>query len=146
MAAIKSRFLGMMYRDGEVICRQGELADCMYVIQEGQVEILHRRKEKEFCLAVLERGDFFGEVALLDQRTRLATARAIGDACVLSIEKRTFLERIHEDASFAMTIIRKMSHRIHDLEELLMQTCAQTDISVPQRPCEYKGKAAKGDS
>lgn len=146
MAAIKSRFLGKMYRDGEVICRQGELADCMYVIQEGQVEILRRRKEKEFCLAVLEGGDFFGEAALLDQQTRLATARAIGDACVLSIEKRTFFERIHEDASFAMKIIRKMSHRIHALEELLMQTCAETDISLPQRPSGYKGKAAKGDS
>ncbi len=114
--------LGRQYRDGEVIVRQGELGDCMYLIQEGEVEVIQRSGDKEFCLAVLKAGDFFGEMALLEKEVRPATVRALGNAYVLSLEKRTFLHRMHEDASFAFRIIKKMSQRIRQLEAALVRT------------------------
>ncbi len=116
------RMLGRQYRDGEVIVRQGELGDCMYLIQEGEVEVIQRSGDKEFCLAVLEAGDFFGEMALLEQEVRPATVRALGNVFVLSVEKRTFLHRMHEDASFAFRIIKKMAGRIRQLEAALVRT------------------------
>lgn len=122
-----SGILGKQYQDGEVIVRQGELGDCMYVIQEGEVEVIQRHGEKEFCLAVLGPGDFFGEMAVLDKEIRPATVRALGNTFVLSLEKRTFLQRMHEDASFAFRIIKKMSHRIRQLEAALVRTA---DIST----------------
>lgn len=142
---MESTFLGRVYRDGEVICRQGELADCMYVIQEGHVEVLLRRGEHEFCMAVLQAGDFFGEAALLDQATRLGTARAIGHTSVLSIERRIFFQRIHEDASFAMKIIRKMSRRIRRLEEMLisMGDAQLAEVAALQLAAGDMAKAAK---
>jgi CRP/FNR family transcriptional regulator, cyclic AMP receptor protein len=114
--------LGKHYDDGEVIVRQGELGDCMYVIQEGEVEVIQRHGDKEFCLSVLKAGDFFGEMALLEKEVRPATVRAVGNACVLLLEKRTFLHRMHEDASFAFRIIKKMAHRIRQLEMALVRT------------------------
>lgn len=114
--------LGRQYHDGDIIVRQGELGDCMFVIQEGQVEVIQRHAEKEFCLAVLGPGDFFGEMAILEREVRPATVRALGDAYVLSLEKRAFLQRMHEDASFAFQIIKKMSHRIRQLEGALVRT------------------------
>ncbi len=118
-----SRMLGRIYHDGEIICRQGELGDCMYVVQEGQVELMRRDGSNEFCLGVLGMGDFWGESGLWESdHRRTATARAVGDTLILSIEKRMFLARIHEDPSFVLKLMRRLSRRIHELETALIRT------------------------
>ncbi len=119
----QSAMIGKWFKDGEVIARQGELGDCMYVIQHGQVELMRRDGSKEFCLAVLAEGDFWGEDGLLERdHVRSATARAIGDTAILSIEKRMFLNRIHEDPSFVLKVMKKMSKKIRELQDALMRT------------------------
>lgn len=123
MDAVRSSVaLGRLYRDGEVIVRQGELGDCMYVIEHGHVEILRREGDQEYCLAVLDPGDFFGERAVFEKDARAtATARSLGGAVVLKVERRAFLQRVHEDPSFVFTLLRKMSRRIQHLEDMLMR-------------------------
>jgi CRP-like cAMP-binding protein len=111
--------LGKLYRDGEVIVRQGEIGNCMYVIQRGQAEVLLRKEDKEICVAVLGEGDVFGEMALFDQEVRSATVRARGDVWALTLEKKAFLRRIHEDPSLVFNILEKMSNRIRELNESL---------------------------
>ena len=113
--------LGKVYRDGEVIIRQGESGDCMYVIQAGQAEVLQESEGKEVRLSVLGEGDVFGEMALFEREARSATVRALGDARVLTVDKKTFLRRIHEDPSFAFRILQKMSHRIRELDAELVR-------------------------
>jgi len=111
--------LGKLYADGEVIVRQGEAGNCMYVIQGGQVEVLLRKGDSDVCVAVLGEGDFFGEMALFDQEVRSATVRARGEVRLLTLEKKSFLRRIHEDPSLAFRIMEKMSHRIRELNGAL---------------------------
>ncbi len=123
---MKSALLGKQYRDGEIVCHQGELGNCMYIVQFGSVELIRRDNENEFCLGVVGTGDSFGEAALLELELRPFTARAVGETVVLSVDGRAFLSRIHEDASFALNIIRKMSRRIRDLESALIRS---TDLS-----------------
>ena len=120
---MQSAELGRWFKDGQVICRQGELGDCLYLIGKGQVELMRRDGSTEFCLRVLEAGDIWGEAGLFERdHVRSATARAIGDVCVLTVEKRMFLKRIHEDPSFVLKIMRKMSRRIRALEDALVRT------------------------
>jgi flavin-dependent dehydrogenase len=107
--------LGKLYRDGETIVRQGEVGDCMYVIQEGQVEILQRKDGKDVRLGVLQKWDAFGEMALFDSGVRSATVRALGDVQVLTVDKRTFLRRVHEDPSIAFRLLHRMAQRIREL-------------------------------
>jgi CRP-like cAMP-binding protein len=111
--------LGKLLQDGEVIVRQGEVGNCMYVIQQGQVEILLKKGDADVCVAVLGEGDFFGEMALFDQEVRSATVRARGEVRILTLEKRTFLRRIHEDPSLAFRMLEKMSRRIRKLNDSL---------------------------
>ena len=113
--------LGKVYRNGEAIVRQGESGDCMYVIQAGQVEVIQEREGKEIRLSVLDEGDVFGEMALFEREARSATVRALGDARVLTVDKKTFLRRVHEDPSFAFRILQKMSHRIRELDAELVR-------------------------
>ncbi len=108
--------LGKVYEDGNIIIRQGEPGDCMYEIQEGQVEVVQEKDGKEIQLAVLSRGDFFGEMALFDREVRSATVRAKGEVRALTIDKRTFLRKITEDPSLAFRIVERMSRRIRELD------------------------------
>ena len=112
----KAGALGKVYQDGEVIVSQGEVGDCMYVIQEGQVEVLLEKDGKVTRVAVLGGGDFFGEMSLIEREVRSATVRALGAVRVLTVDKGTFLHRIHDDPSLAYRIMQKMSHRIRELD------------------------------
>ena len=116
--------LGKVYHDGEVIVRQGEAGDCMYVIQEGQVEVLQEKEGKEVRLAVLGEGDMFGEMALFERENRSATVRALGSVRALTVDKKLFLRKVHEDPSVVFRILQKMSYRIRELdaEVLRMKT------------------------
>lgn len=108
--------LGTIYQDGEIIVRQGATGDSMYVIQGGRVEVLqHSDCGKEQHLAYLERGDFFGEMAVFEKETRSATVRASGEARILKIDKRTLLTRIRDDPLLAVNLLKTMSHRIREL-------------------------------
>jgi CRP-like cAMP-binding protein len=110
-----SRTLGKPYQSGEVIVRQGETGDCMYVIEEGQVEVVEQTEEGELRLAVLGEGEFFGEMAVFEHSVRSATVRALGNVRALTVDKATLLRRVTEDPSLAFRIVQKMSRRIRDL-------------------------------
>jgi CRP-like cAMP-binding protein len=113
--------LGAVYGDGEVIVREGEMGNCMYVIQEGQVEVVVKQDGEEVRVRTLSKNDFFGEMAIFEHELRTATVRALGKARVLTIDKRNLLQGIHEDPSLAFRIIEMMSHRIRDLTERLVR-------------------------
>jgi len=107
--------LGKIYSDGEVIVRQGDVGDCMYVVQSGRVEVVQATDVGEQHLALLETGDFFGEMAVFEKETRSATVRATGEARALKVDKKTLLRRIKEDPLLAVNLLQTMSHRIRDL-------------------------------
>jgi len=117
--------LGKVYNDGEVIVRQGDEGHCMYVIQAGEVEVVREGDGAEIALAVLGAGDVFGEMALFDREARSATVRAKGEARVLTLDKRTFLRRVHEDPSVAFRILQRMSHRIRQLNDEIARLNAE---------------------
>ena len=109
--------LGREYGDGEVICRQGEPGDRMYVVQAGRALVVHEANGREVQLTELSAGDVFGEMAIFDRKPRSATVRAKGPARVLTLDKRAFLRGVHEDPSLAYRILREMSQRVRRLTE-----------------------------
>ncbi len=109
--------LGKEYADREVICCQGEPGDWMYVIQAGRAEVVRDVDGAEVAVGELEAGDVFGEMAVFDRQPRSATVRAKGPARVLTLDKRAFMRRVHEDPSLAFRILQKMSLRIRSLNE-----------------------------
>jgi CRP-like cAMP-binding protein len=107
--------LGKVYSDGDIIIRQGEMGDCMYVVQSGRVEVVQSSEHGEQHLAFLETGDFFGEMAVFEKEVRSATVQSTGTARVLKVDKKTLLRRIREDPLLAVNLLQTMSHRIRDL-------------------------------
>jgi CRP-like cAMP-binding protein len=109
--------LGKVYEDGEIIIRQGEVGNCMYVIQEGNVEVFIEKEGQEIQLALRKEGDFVGEMAIFERDVRSASIRALGPVRVLTIDKKNFLRRISQDPSLAFRIVETMSSRIRELSE-----------------------------
>ena len=109
--------LGREYQDGEIIVRQGDAGDSMFVIQEGQVEVLTEKDGQETRLRIAGEGEFMGEMAIFERIDRSATLRALGPVRVLTIDKKNFLRRVHEDPSLAFRIVKTMSARIRELSD-----------------------------
>lgn len=109
--------LGRVYRDGEILVRQGEAGDCMYVIQEGQAEIFVEREGKEVLLRTADAGEVIGEMALFERVVRSASVRAKGNLRALTVDKRNFLKRINEDPSLAFRLVKMMSAKIREMSE-----------------------------
>lgn len=107
--------LGRHYTEGEVICRQGEAGGCMYIIQSGEVEVVHEAAGVETVVTRLSAGDIVGEMAIFDRLPRSATVRAIGGARVLTLDKRAFLRQVSEDPSLAFRILEQLSLRVRSL-------------------------------
>jgi CRP-like cAMP-binding protein len=118
---MKAGELGKIYKDGELIVHQGDVGNCMYVIQSGQVEVRKETNGIETQLAVLREGGIFGEMALLDKEVRSATVRALGDVRILTVDKKTFIRWMSEDPTVAFHVVEMMSKRIRELSEDLVK-------------------------
>jgi len=109
--------LGKEYHDGEIIIKQGDTENCMYVIQSGEVEVLRDNNGTQVRLAIRKSGEFFGEMALFSKEVRSATVKAIGNARVLTVDRKNLLNSIQKDPSLAFRIIETLSKRLRDLSE-----------------------------
>lgn len=128
--------LGRTFKDGQVIIRRGDSGDCMYVVQTGLVEVLVGEDGDERVMAILHQGEFFGEMALFDRAVRMATVRALGEARVLSVDRRNLMRRIHEDPSLGYRMLLAMSQRVRDLSAEV----ARLDQELAARTGNRNGK------
>ena len=124
--------------DGELIVREGESGREMFVIQEGGVRVFKQAHDREITLATLQRGDFFGEMSLLEDEARDASAAAIGPTRVLVIQPGGLLLRIRRDPTFAYEMLHRMSHRVRELNAWLIELL-ERDSAIEGRSAESPG-------
>lgn len=115
---------------GEYVFEEGDLGTEMFIIQSGQVEILKRIAGSETCLAVLEKGDFFGEMSLLEDLPRAASVRAVSDLKLLEIGGATFDQMLRSNPEIAVRILRKLSRRLRQTDELLRETLGTSETEA----------------
>ncbi|HEX8789606.1 MAG TPA: Crp/Fnr family transcriptional regulator [Polyangiaceae bacterium] len=113
-----SRF-GRDFRAGDVLFREGERGEEMYVIQSGVVQILKTVGNEERPLAALGRGEFVGEMALLNDKPRTATAVVLEDAKCLVIDRATLEQMITSSAEIALRLVKKLARRLDSADEMI---------------------------
>ncbi|MEJ2665438.1 MAG: cyclic nucleotide-binding domain-containing protein, partial [Spirochaetia bacterium] len=84
----------LLYQAGDIIFLEQERGDNFYFIESGKVKISHIDREKEFVIAVLQQNEFFGEMAILNQLNRNATAMAFSNTRLLELSKDNFLNQL----------------------------------------------------
>lgn len=107
------------YQAGDMIFSQGDLGTEMFIIQEGEVEIIKHINGESHILSHLEKGDFFGEMALLEAAPRTADAIAKTAVKVLVINGSRFDDMLKKNPEIAVRIIRKYSKRLREANTLL---------------------------
>lgn len=111
------------FKDGEVIFRENRPGKFMYIIDSGKVKLtrtsMREGRNVETTLAVLKKGDFFGEMSLFDYGPRSATATAVGDVEVRVIARKDLEEEIKKDPQVALHFLNKMSKRMRRTDELI---------------------------
>jgi CRP/FNR family transcriptional regulator, cyclic AMP receptor protein len=116
--------LARTFADAELICREGESSAEMYVIRRGSVRVFKASPRGELELAVLTKGDFFGEMSVLEGLPRDASAQAIGEAEVLVMTAGALLVRLRRDPTFAFELLRRLSGRVRSLNARLVSALA----------------------
>ena len=78
------------YEEGEIIFHEGDIGDYLYIIVGGKVEVLKEKDGQQVCVATLGAGEYFGELAILNEKRRFATVRSITKVDVLALRKGDF--------------------------------------------------------
>lgn len=102
-----------------MLFRDGDPGDVMYVIQKGRVRIFTEVKDAEKQLAVLGPGDFFGEMAILNDKPRTASAEVVEDATLLAIDGQTLGSMITSNTEIAVRLIRRLARRLDSANTLI---------------------------
>ena len=102
-----------LFEAGDVVFKEGEKGDLMYVLLEGAVDLKMKLERGETVLKTVDvPNDFFGEMALLDERPRSASAIAAKKTKVLAVDGPTFESMILANGKFALKIIKVLAARI----------------------------------
>ena len=115
---------------GQFIFREGDPGNEMYIIEVGSVEITRQVRGAQ-PLAVLEPGDFFGEMAVLEDQPRFASARAKENSRLLRIDRSAFAELVQQNFEIAVRIMRKLALRLRRTEQSLQH--ASTELGDIKR-------------
>ncbi|NUQ73464.1 MAG: Crp/Fnr family transcriptional regulator [Polyangiaceae bacterium] len=124
---------GREYAPGEVLFREGEPGDTMFVIQSGAARITKSVGGEEKLLAVLGPGEFLGELAILNSKPRTATATVVEPMRCLLIEKKTLEAMVAKSTEISLRLIKKLASRLdaaNSLIEILMHTDPKARIML----------------
>ncbi|HZA38933.1 MAG TPA: DUF1003 domain-containing protein [Candidatus Baltobacteraceae bacterium] len=109
-----------------VLFRAGDVGDAMYLIESGKVKIcVHAKDGHEVTLAMLGRGDFFGEMALLDGERRSADAVVAEDARLALLSREHFLSFMRSSPDVALEMLTALANRLRQTDELLRHSATR---------------------
>ncbi len=107
------------YRKGEVIFDEGTAPDAVYIILEGKVDVIRSGSNGDVVLARLGETELIGEMGVLCDKPRNARIVTHTDVQALRIDKMTFMHIVQQVPQLAMAIIRELSQRLENANELL---------------------------
>jgi CRP/FNR family transcriptional regulator, cyclic AMP receptor protein len=110
---------GREFAVGDLLFREGERGEEMYVIQSGAVQIVKRVGGQDRPLATLGKGEFVGEMAILNGRPRTATALALERTRCLLIDAETLEQMVANSAEIALRLVKKLARRLESADEMI---------------------------
>jgi CRP/FNR family cyclic AMP-dependent transcriptional regulator len=108
---------GKDYKDGEVMCKEGEEGKTMFIIQSGKVKITKQAGDIEKTLVILEPGEFFGEMSIIDKGKRSASAVAMGETKAIELDEELFEIHIQSNPKIVKKILKNLSARLREADK-----------------------------
>lgn len=137
--------LGKVFPPGTVLFKDGERGKEMYVIQSGKVKISKEVRGDEQTLAVIGEGEFFGEMAILNNKPRSASATVVEESKMLVIDPKTFEAMIKGNTEIAVRMIKKLAQRLQEtddqIESMMIKDSASRVVHTLTRLADTQGEA-----
>src|SRR5678815_2950523 len=128
MADLRASATTRTYRDGEDIFKEGDPGDGVYVVRAGQVAISARLTGGERrVFSEVSSGDFFGEMAVLDQLPRSANATAVGETEVFFIPRERMVKLLTRSPSVGMALLQEISQRMREFNQQYFREVLQAE-------------------
>lgn len=143
MASDAFKALTVTYQAGERIVSAGERGACMFVVQSGTVRLAARPEDPDDPpseIARLEKGDFFGESALLEGQPYRTMAEAVTDCEIVEIGASTFERMLRGNPEIAVRLLRKLAHRVERLERRVLDLTATAHGDGAARTTERRSR------
>lgn len=128
LASVGAHAAWRVVEKGEVIVRQGALADSFFVIASGQVKVYMSEGEREVILKTLSAGDFFGEIPMFDQEPRSASVAAMERCHLQTLSYKAFQRAMEGSADIAKRVLETLAKRLRDADRKI-STLALMNIS-----------------
>jgi uncharacterized membrane protein len=126
--ALAERLDERTFKAGDIVFSQGEKGSSMYIVQSGAVQIYLPSAAKDappVVLKDLHTGEYFGELAIFDDKPRSASVRALVDTVLLELTREELGEHLGKSTNAAMTILAEMAERLRETNAMLSQTAAK---------------------
>jgi uncharacterized membrane protein len=126
--ALAARLAEKRFAAGDVVFAQGEKGSSMYVVQAGAVQIYlpgQGGSAPPVPLKDVRTGEYFGELAIFDDKPRSASARALVDTVLLELTREELAEHLGRSRTAAMTILSEMAERLRETNAMLSQRAAK---------------------
>ena len=129
-------FQNFMVRYGasERVFTEGDLGTTMYIVQSGKIRLFRVIEGQKRLHGMMEKGDFFGEMSILEGLPRTISAEAVEDAELIEINSMTFDKMIKGNIEIAIRMLRKLSIRLRETERRLEGLQIDGRTAAPARP------------
>jgi diguanylate cyclase (GGDEF)-like protein len=119
------------YAQGEVIFREGDFSDAVYIVESGSVAVIKAEStDKSVILATLETSEILGEMGVLCDMPRNATAQALEDSWLEVIPQKDFTSWIMRDSATALRVLQTLAIRLYDADSIIAkQRAAPQEVS-----------------
>jgi HEAT repeat protein len=105
-----------VFSAGDMICREGEEGDSLYVLAGGEAHVVKRSNGGEKLIATRKVGDFLGEMSIVDSAPRFASVRAAGEVRALVLDGDTFKAILRDRPEVSLAVLRGLSRRLRERE------------------------------
>ncbi|NJD65002.1 MAG: cyclic nucleotide-binding domain-containing protein, partial [Chloroflexi bacterium] len=122
LATIYARMQTRHFHEGELVFKEGDPADALFLIQQGMVKVVSDAESQAEVFAHLSEGDFFGEMALLSNRPRASAVFAISPVELLILKKADFEDQLRLYPGLALTLSRTLSQRLIHADQQLVES------------------------
>lgn len=140
--------LGRTFPAGTVLFHEGDQGREMFVIQSGKIKISKKVRNEEQTLAVMGPGEFFGEMAIFNNKPRSATATVLEDCKVLVVDPKTLEAMIKGNTEIAVRMIKKLAARLQEaddqIESLMLKDTNSKVVHTLARMADAQGQKVEG--
>jgi CRP-like cAMP-binding protein len=134
------------FKAGQVIFRENDAGDTAFLIERGRVEIVKGSGKATVHIAYIEANQPFGEMSMIDDKPRSATAVAVEDTVVQELHRDDFLQNLESHPKIAMNLLRLLFERLREADATILQLSRSSSLTAPTQPSRFRREQVNAGS